>query len=151
MAIIRSYKYAPETETISQFTDMCKMTNHRKKWTEEDNTVLNQIVNNNEVITYLLVSETSKILKRTPYAIKIRMMKNYIIPNYDYVDYNNDELYNKYACFSKESIDNMVYLDYNKKERILVKLDKMSRMIDVDHVNCQDELLKMIDDITELL
>jgi hypothetical protein len=141
--------FAPEY--ISPFTDMNKVTNHRKKWTVEDEKVLKEFTDNNEVITYSLVSEVANKLKRTHYAIRIRMMKNYVIPNYDYVDYNNEDLYNKYVCVDRDSIDNMAYVNYTKKDKILVKLDRMSRMIDVDHVTTQDELLDLIDQITELL
>lgn len=141
--------FAPEY--ISPFTDMNTVVNHRKRWTEEDNTLLDQFVNNNEVITNLLISEIAKRLKRTHYAIKVRMMRNYIVPSYDYVDYDNEDLYNKYECCARDSIDNMAYANYTKKDKILVKLDKMSRMIDVDNVTSQDELLDLIDQITELL
>jgi hypothetical protein len=79
------------------------------------------------------------------------MMRNYIVPSYDYVDYDNEDLYNKYECCARDSIDNMAYANYTKKDKILVKLDKMSRMIDVDNVTSQDELLDLIDQITELL
>lgn len=141
--------YAPEF--VNSQTDMYKITNHRKKWTDEDNTVLSQFVNNNDVITYLLVSQVAKKLGRTVYAIKVRIMKNYVIPKFDYVEYDNEELYNKYVCYGKGCIDNMAYFNYTKKDKNLVKLDKMSRMIDVEHVTSQDELLDLIDQITELL
>jgi hypothetical protein len=141
--------FAPEY--ISPFTDMNTVGKHRKRWTDEDNTVLDQYVNNNEVITHLLVSEIAKKLERTHYAIKVRIMKNYVVPSYDYVDYDNEGLYNKYVCYGRDCIDNMVYFNYTKKDKILVKLDKMSRLIDVEHVTSQDELLDLIDQITDLL
>lgn len=149
MTTARIYKFAQETTTSDD--EKMRITNHRKKWTDEDNTILNQFVNNNGVITYQMVYEISWMLKRTRYAIKIRIMKNYVLPSYDYVEYDNEDLYNKFVCYDKDYIDNMAYIDYTKREKILVKLDKMSRMIDVDHITCQDELLKMIDEITELL
>jgi hypothetical protein len=149
MTTVGIYKYAPET--IASDAEKWRITNHRKKWTDEDNTLLNQFVNNNEVITYQMISEISCMLKRTQYAIKIRIMKYYVLPSYDYVEYDNEDLYNKFACYSKDYIERMAFFDYTRKEKILVKLDKMSRMIDVDNVTCQDELLKMIDEITGLL
>lgn len=140
--------FAPEY--ISPFSDMNTITNHRKRWSVEDEKVLKDIVDNSEVITYSLVSEIASKLKRTHYAIRVRVMKNYVIPNYDYVDYENEDLYNKFVFAGRDSIDNLAYANYSKKDKILVKLDKMSRMIDVDNVTTQDELLNLIDQITEL-
>jgi hypothetical protein len=140
--------FAPEY--IPQFTDMSTISNHRKRWTVQDDKILKDFADKNQVITYSLVSEIANKLKRTHYAIRVRMMKNYVLPNYDYVDYENEDLYNKFVFAGRDSIDNLAYANYSKKDKILVKLDRMSRMIDVDNVTTQDELLELIDQITEL-
>ena len=84
------------------------------KWSYNDELALKNFVDSNDIITYQLVSEIAAKIKRTHYAVKIRLMKKYIIPNYDYFTNNNDDLYNKYVCYDKEEIDNVAFFDYRR-------------------------------------
>jgi RNA-binding protein YhbY len=85
------------------------------KWSKENEMVLRDFVNNNDIITYEMVAEIANKIKLNHYAVKIRLMKKYVIPRYDYVNHDNDSLYNKYVCYGKESIDSLAYYNYKKK------------------------------------
>lgn len=68
------------------------------------------------------------MLKRTDIAIIYRIFKNYIEKEFDFIYYNNDNVYNKYIFYNEEDIDNFLIKKFTKKQKIKFKLNKINNL-----------------------
>lgn len=99
--------------------------NNYKKWCEKDIIFIDNYIRTENIIDSCAITFLSNMLKRTDIAIIYRIFKNYIEKEFDFIYYNNDNVYNKYIFYNEEDIDNFLIKKFTKKQKIKFKLNKI--------------------------
>ena len=103
--------------------------NNYKKWCEKDIIFIDNYIRTENIIDSCAITFLSNMLKRTDIAIIYRIFKNYIEKEFDFIYYNNDNVYNKYIFYNEEDIDNFLIKKFTKKQKIKFKLNKINNII----------------------
>lgn len=103
--------------------------NNYKKWCEKDIIFIDNYIRTENIIDSCAITFLSNMLKRTDIAIIYRIFKNYIEKEFDFIYYNNDNVYSKYIFYNEEDIDNFLIKKFTKKQKIKFKLNKINNII----------------------
>ena len=103
--------------------------NNYKKWCENDIIFFDNYIRKENIIDSYAISVLSNMLKRTDIAIIYRIFKNYIEKEFDFIYYNNDNIYDKYIFYNEVDIDNFLIKKFTKKQKIKFKLNKINNII----------------------
>ena len=103
--------------------------NNYKKWCENDIIFFDNYIRKENIIDSYAITFLSNMLKRTDIAIIYRIFKNYIEKEFDFIYYNNDNIYDKYIFYNEVDIDNFLIKKFTKKQKIKFKLNKINNII----------------------
>ena len=123
--------------------------NHCKRWQEEDDNKLKDIVNK-AVITPNNIQEIANILGRSYGSIKSRILTFYIKNEFDYETCDNDKMLNKYKFATMEDIEYYALKGFSIKAKLEYRLRKISNIVStMNDKNKCDKVLKTINSIRE--
>jgi hypothetical protein len=123
--------------------------NHCKRWQEEDDNKLKDIVNK-AVITPNNIQEIANILGRSYGSIKCRILTFYIKNEFDYETCDNDKMLNKYKFATMEDIEYYALKGFSIKAKLEYRLRKISNIVStMNDKNKCDKVLKTINSIRE--
>ena len=123
--------------------------NHCKRWQEEDDNKLKDIVNK-AVITPNNIQEIANILGRSYGSIKCRILTFYIKNEFDYETCDNYKMLNKYKFATMEDIEYYALKGFSIKAKLEYRLRKISNIVStMNDKNKCDKVLKTINSIRE--
>lgn len=123
--------------------------NHCKRWQEDDDNKLKDIVKKS-VITPNNIQEIANRLGRSYGSIKSRILTFYIKNEFDYETGDNDKMLDKYKFATLEDIEYYVLKGFSIKAKLEYKLRKISNIVStMNDKNKCDKVLKVIHSIRE--
>lgn len=123
--------------------------NHCKRWQEDDDNKLKDIVKK-DVITPNNIQEIANRLGRSYGSIKSRILTFYIKNEFDYETGDNDKMLDKYKFATLEDIEYYALKGFSNKAKLEYKLRKISTIVStMNDKNKCDKVLKVIDSIRE--
>ena len=123
--------------------------NHCKRWQEDDDNNLKDIVKKS-VITPNNIQEIANRLGRSYGSIKSRILTFYIKNEFDYETGDNDKMLDKYKFATLEDIEYYALKGFSIKAKLEYKLRKISNIVStMNDKNKCDKVLKVIHSIRE--
>lgn len=123
--------------------------NHCKRWQEEDDNKLKDIVNK-AVITPNNIQEIANSLGRSYGSIKSRILTFYIKNEFDYETCDNEKMLYKYKFATMEDIEYYALKGFSIKAKLEYRLRKISNIVStMNDKNKCDKVLKTINSIRE--
>lgn len=139
-------------ESIESFEPTVKQLNafnHCKRWQEDDDNKLKDIVKKS-VITPNNIQEIANRIGRSYGSIKSRILTFYIKNEFDYETGDNDKMLDKYKFATLEDIEYYALKGFSIKAKLEYKLRKISNIVStMNDKNKYDKVLKVIDSIRE--
>lgn len=136
-------------ESIEPTVKQLNAFNHCKRWQEDDDNKLKNIVKNS-VITPNNIQEIANCLGRSYGSIKSRILTFYIKNDFDYETGDNDKLLDKYKFATLEDIEYYALKGFSIKAKLDYKLRKISNIVStMNDKNKCDKVLNVIDSIRE--
>lgn len=117
-------------QNIEDYQSKYDATNHGKRWTENEDKLLNDLYNS-DVITHNDIWQFARSVNRTYGAIKSRMLSTCTRSIFDYENNNNEFLFKKFRFATEEDIEYYALRILNKRDRKLFKLNKLEKIINV--------------------
>ena len=123
--------------------------NHCKRWQENDDNKLKNIVNK-DVITPNNIQEIANLIGRSYGSVKSRILTFYIKNEFDYETGDNDKMLDKYKFATLIDIEYYALKGFSIKAKLEYKLRKISNIVStMNDKNKCDKVLKVIDSIRE--
>jgi len=123
--------------------------NHCKRWQEEDDNKLKDIVKKT-VITPNNIQDIANHIGRSYGSIKSRILTFYIKNDFDYETGDNDKMLDKYKFATLEDIEYYALKGFSIKAKIEYRLRKISNIVStMNDKNKCNKVLKVIDSIRE--
>lgn len=123
--------------------------NHCKRWQQDDDNKLKDIVNK-DIITPNNIQEIANRLGRSYGSIKSRILTFYIKNEFDYETGDNYKMLDKYKFATMEDIEYYALKGFSIKAKLEYRLKKISNIVStMNDKNKCDKVLKVIDSIRE--
>lgn len=111
-------------DSIEPTIKQLKAFNHCKRWQENDDNILKDIVKKN-VITPNNIQEIANSLGRSYGSIKSRILTFYIKNDFDYENCDNEKMLNKYKFATMEDIEYYSLKGFSIKAKLEYRLKKI--------------------------
>ncbi len=136
-------------ESIEPTVKQLNAFNHCKRWQEDDDNKLKDIVKKS-VIMPNNIQEIANRIGRSYGSIKSRILTFYIKNEFDYETGDNDKMLDKYKFATLEDIEYYALKGFSIKAKLEYKLRKISNIVStMNDKNKCDKVLKVIDSIRE--
>ena len=134
-------------ESIELTVKQLNAFNHCKRWQEDDDNKLKDIVKKT-VITPNNIQEIANLIGRSYGSIKSRILTFYIKNEFDYETGDNDKMLDKYKFATLEDIEYYALKGFSIKAKLEFKLRKISNIVStMNDKNKSDKVLKVIHSI----